>query len=171
MEDLAACLLGETDANLLCVEPAESRAVVLAMAAQAERGLEIFSHDLDPLVYNAPEVYDTFEDMLLRNRRVARIRIVVREPHVLVQRGHYLINLAQRLPTFIEFRQPAEEHLSLRESFFLADTIGVLHRPYFDSHKANANFCDPAEAKRLSNLFQQIWEFGTPAPNLRPIYL
>lgn len=170
-EGLSDYCLGATDANLLCTDPADSRLVVMAMIAQAERSIDIFGKDLDPLVFNDLAVGEAIEDMILRNRRAARIRIVVREPWLLVQRGHCLLNLRRRLPSFIELRTAADEHQNIRESFFIADGIGILHRPYSDSHKANANFCEPAEARRLSGLFADIWEFGQSDPNFRSVLL
>jgi hypothetical protein len=140
------------------------------MVQQCKQQVEIFSKDLEPLIYDNETLIETLEEFALNNH-YAKIRILVKEPRVVAQRGHGLLRLGQRLSSFFEFRRQSDMHLDISETFLLADSVGFVHRPYSDSLKAHANFCDPRGAKELSNIFRRVWEAGETDGNLRSLLL
>src|SRR5690625_7438421 len=74
------------------------------LSANARRHLDILSHTLDPLVYECPETVDALS-ALARRHKLARVRILVQDTLALIERGHALVRLAQRLPRKIELRK------------------------------------------------------------------
>ncbi|MFT5134891.1 MAG: hypothetical protein ACI9SC_003373, partial [Gammaproteobacteria bacterium] len=89
------------------------------MAQQSRRSICIISRELDPHVYNLPDFVEAVKKTLLANRR-ANVRIIVFEGQTIARRGHLLLNLADKLPSYIEFRKPGIEYNSFNESVFIA---------------------------------------------------
>jgi hypothetical protein len=163
-------LLGVSDSALICPDADSVRALAVAMIAQSERSIDIYSQTLEALIYDQPDYCETLENMLLA-RRHARVRILVRDAVTVARRGHALVRLGQRLSSFISFRSPPENVPAINEDFMLVDAIGVIHWPYPDSPKAHTNFCDPAQARALGNVFQRLWDVSEASPHLRALML
>jgi len=166
LDDLNTYLLGETDDALVCVGEADNQAVTQAMLAQTDRHVDIFSRYLEPNIYDTPTCFALFEAIALRSRH-ARIRILLLHSQTVAHQGHSLLTLGKRLSSYVQFRKPAEQYMSLQEAFLIADDIGTIHRPYPDSLKTLVNFNDVQTAHKLSTLFNQIWEESMPDPELR----
>lgn len=162
--------LGQDEDLIVCTDAEQNTAIITAMVQQCKHQVEIFSKDLEPLIYDNESLIEALENFALANH-YAKIRILVQEPRVVAQRGHGLLRVGQRLSSFFEFRRPADMHLDISETFLIADGIGFVHRPYSDSLKAHANFCDPRGAKELSNIFRRVWEAGEADNNLRSLIL
>jgi hypothetical protein len=148
----------------------ELRAVVLALAGQARRSLDIVSRELDPPLYDHQDFAEAVRRLAVSNRR-AEIRVLVVEPAPIAARGHRLVDLAQRLSSFIQLRVPAPEQRELNEAWVVADKIGYVHRRLADRYAATVNFDDPRESVRLTNRFEEIWQRANPDPNLRRLQL
>ena len=145
---------------------AEQRNVALALIAQSERTLAIYSHDLDHAVYDNPELVEAVRQLAIRSR-VSEIKILVQNPQRIVQQGHRLIELGRRLESSIKIRKVTEEYQHYNGSFLVVDRRGVVHNKTGESYRATVNFNAPSEAALLLNFFAEVWERSEPDPQLR----
>lgn len=162
--------LGETDAEIEIEDSALLLEASLAMATQCYRNLDIVSRHLDPLIYDNEEFASAVKQLALRNRR-ARIRLFIIDSRPLISRGHRVVELAQRLTSFIEIRCPARQHRDFNEAILLADNIGYIHRRFSDRFEATMNFSDKRAGKALGERIDDLWERGQPDPNFRRLML
>lgn len=162
--------LGETD-DLFHLHNADEHLIHAAgMLRQAKRDLAVFSFDLDPPVFDQPAFLDAFKALALRSR-YSRIRILLQDNTLVLQRGHRLLELAQRLPSMIEIRRPNEDYLDHAENFLLIDDCGYLHRRSRDNHSGIASYHNRHRVNRLLALFDNAWETGTPDRELTRLHL
>lgn len=167
---MAERILGTTDEELELARGDEVRAVCLALAQQARRTLDIVSRDLDPALYDNADFAGALRELVVNSRR-AQIRVLLLDSAPVIGRGHRLVELAQRLSTYISIRIPSHEHKDLNEAWLTADAAGFLHRRFSDRYEATANFADRRQATALVNRFDEIWQRAQPDGNLRRLHL
>lgn len=106
--------------------------------------------------------------------RGAEIRMVLGDPVAALRAGHRLIDLAQRLPSAIQIRTPANEDDSgpvNTAAWLLNDTYGYLFLQDGSRLEGRAALQDgPGQAPLLLQ-FEQIWERAVPASQLQPLGL
>ena len=149
---------------------AELKRVSLDLIARARRELLLLSRDLDPRLYNNPEVAEALRQFVLR-RRGPRVRKLVKDPEPAVRHCHRLIGLAQRLSSFIEIRVPAPEFNQYNKAFIVADSIAYLYRGLADQYEATASLRDPQFAAELTREFNSMWESALPDRAMRRLHL
>lgn len=168
--DLDLPQLGETD-DLFHLRKADEHLIHAAgMLRQAKRDLAIFSYDLDPPVFDQQAFLEAFKALALRSR-YSRIRILLQDNALVLQRGHRLVELAQRLPSVVEIRRPSEEFLEQPENFLLIDDCGYLHRRTTENHTGIACYHNRHRVNRLLVLFDDAWENGTPDRDLAQLHI
>lgn len=169
-DDLTLPILGETT-DLFHLHNAEEHLIHAAsMLRQAKRDLSLFTLNLDPPVYDQGAFLEGFKALALRSR-FTRIRILLQDNTLVLQRGHRLIELAQRLPSVIEIRRPGEEYIDHPENFLLVDDCGYLHRKGAESYLGIACYHNRHRVNRLQALFDEAWECGTPERELAQLHL
>lgn len=165
-EELERLVLGQTEEPLEIQTSADNREAALAMIRQTERTLTIFSRDLDGKIFDDVQLVNAVKDLVLKSRH-SRVRIITRDISRILSRGHRLVNLYRRLPTYMDIRLPAKEHASYNSAFLVSDRAGVLFRMHADRYEGTVNFNDQKSAEDLSNLFNDMWEAGREHPDLR----
>lgn len=168
--DPGTLVLGETDLAFQVDRAEDLRAVMLALAQQGRRTLDIVSRHLDPALLDREDFADAVKAVALGSK-YAEIRVLVLDPGPVVSRGHRLIQLAQRLSSFIQVRIPSPEHKEFNEAWLVVDKQGYAHRRFSDRFEATVNFNDPRLASQLGNRFDELWQRATPDPNLRRLHL
>lgn len=145
---------------------ADNRQGAVAVAATAKRELALFSHDLEPLLYDKDDFIRTVQALATRSR-MSRIRIVSIDPGASIRAGHRLISLAQRFSSYMEVRRAAKDHAQLAETFLVADEEAVLFRPIASRYEGYADMHAPLEARKFLRQFADIWEMAEPDPEFR----
>ncbi|MDM8568023.1 hypothetical protein QUF50_00620 [Thiotrichales bacterium HSG1] len=168
IENIEQYQLGETDEDFICVSDEHNRIITVALVRQVELHLDILSRDFDPDIYDNQEFFEVIEDLALHSRH-SRIRILLHNTKKVAQRGHMIFYLGKRLGSLLQFRSLAEKHQHIPDTFMLADGIGVMHRPHTDTLAASVNFKDRPKVKKLSQLFNNIWEDSEPDAESRHI--
>lgn len=143
---------------------------VLAMAAQSRRRIRIFSHDLEPTIYDQPDVLDALS-RLARRSRFSRVEILVFDPRPAVRDSHRLIELARRLSSFIELRQVHADYLQDPTSFALFDDSGYVYRPQHAQYQGYGDYHAPHVCLEKHKYFQEVWEKSSPVQEFRRLYL
>jgi len=170
MHDIEDYRLGETDRLLTLEKRAENILVTNHMAKQCRRSLNIISRELDPLVFDTEEFADAVKYLALRHRR-AKIQIIVFEPDTIVKRGHRLLNLTDRLSSFIMIRKAHYSFNAYNECMMLADAAGYIHRENGERFEGTANFKDLRHSRILLKQFEEMWEMATLDPNFRKMLM
>ncbi len=157
--------------DLLLLEGIDDfREQALALAGTAVESLDILSRDLDfPIYDQAPFVEEV--SRLARRSRYARVRILVKDTRPLIERGHALARLAQRLPSKIGLRKLVIEPDDQDMGFLICDRHGLLYKNDDSEHKGFVNFSAAAEVRKLSDIYEHIWQHGKPEPRLRLLKL
>jgi len=153
-------ILGETNKAFVCLSEEDNQQITVSMIEQTTLHLDILSRDFELEVYEA--CCDAIEDLALRSRH-SRIRILVDHTKMASQRGHLIFQLGKRLGSLMQFRSVGE----VRETFMIADRIGIMHRSSPNTLAATVNFKDGQRAKELSKLFDELWENAMPEPEVR----
>lgn len=168
--DPAAAVLGTHDETLLIEDRATLARVCVSMVEQCARYLTIVSRHLDRPLYDNDAFADAVKSLALGNRR-AEIRLLVIDSRPLVTTGHRLIELANRLPSFVSLRAPARQHRTFNEAILLADNCGYVHRQFSDRFEATASFNDKRVVAGLSDQVSEMWERGVPDTNFRRLHI
>lgn len=166
LQDLERLVLGQTEEPLEIETSTDSREAALAMIRQTQRSLTIFSRDLDGKIFDTADLVGAVKDLVLKSQH-SRVRIITRDISRILSRGHRLVDLYRRLPTYMDIRLPAKEHDSYNSAFVVSDRTGVLFRVHADRYQGTVNFNDHKTAGDLSNLFDDMWEAGSDHPYLR----
>ncbi len=163
-------VLGETARAFELGRAKELRRVLLELAQQTRRTLDLVSRHLDPTLYDRDDFVEAVKQLALGSPR-ARVRMLILDPAPVIASGHRLIPLAQRLSSYIELRVPAPEHREFNEAWLVADKDGYAHRRFSDRFEATVDFHDPRLAAHLTNRFDELWQRAQPDPNLRRLHL
>jgi len=158
-------ILGKDEQSFTSIDNDEIRNLTRAMVCQADRHIDILTHDFDPFTYDNEDMFDAFEQFVLQSHH-CKVRVILHNPQVIASRGHCLIELGKRLSSFFSFRCLPARFESYADTFLLADKIGIIHRPYPDSLKTSFHFCNAQLAKSLGNTFNQVWDEAEPHPYL-----
>ena len=162
--------LGESD-ELFHLHSEEDHLIhAAAMLRQAKRDMALFTFDLDPAVYDQPPFLEAFKALALRSRH-SRLRILLQDNTLVLQRGHRLLELAQRLPSVIEIRIPHEDFLDHPENFLLIDDAGYLHKRSLEGYSGIACYHNRHRVNRLLAVFDEAWEHGIPDRELSRLHL
>ena len=165
MDHLEKYRLGETGELLRVTTREDCRQIALAITRQARKSLSIFSHNLEPDLYNTPSFYEAARDVLAADSR-ATIRILISDVSKLVLNGHRLLDLSRRQSTRVQIRKL---HNPIHHAFLVADEVAVLDRRRAERFEATANFNDPGWANNLLHFFDQTWERCSPSSELRTL--
>ncbi len=170
MTDYSNLKLGEDDQDIEVSTSAENAAAAVAMFSQARRTIEIYTHELDPRIYNQSACVDALKTFVLNNTS-AKIRILIRHPDRTLRSGHRLISLARHLSSYIEMRVIHEDYSGPPDAFLLVDQHGMLHLQEGDRYEGICNFYNPRKATELSHRFNEVWEHSTEIAEFRRIYV
>lgn len=168
--DFETLTLGSADGAFDVDTSADVREAVRALAREARRSVDIVTRRLDPAVFDDRPLYDLLREFVLSSRR-ARLRVIVMNSAALVQRGHRLIDLFQRLSTFIEVRNPGIEHRSYNSAFVVADGLGYVFHQLADRYEAQVDFNGRRRADELLRHFDSMWEAARPDPEIRRLQI
>lgn len=169
-EDFAELTLGEFSETIEIDTSEACRLASLSMARQARRSIEIVSRHLDPPVYDNQEFEDAVSELVVGSNR-AQVRILVMQPDAVVKHGHRLLQLTQRLSSFMEMRVPAPQHKDHNSAFMIVDDTAVIYRSHADRYEGTVKFNDRVSAMDLKRQFEEIWAGAVPDANLRRTYL
>ncbi len=170
MADFKKLVLGEHDQDVELSTSQDNADATHALISQARRSIDIYTHELDPKVYNQSRCVEALKSFILNNTS-ARIRILIRNPDRTIKSEHRLINLARHLSSYIAIRVVHEDYTSLTDVFLLVDQRGILHLLQGDRYDGRCNFNNPRQAVRLNHRFSEIWNHSTEIADFRYIHI
>lgn len=168
MNDFKDFTLSETNETRQVDSRQDNYFATLAMIDQGKQTLNIFSHDLDPYIYDQKNLVQAVKHLVINNRH-SKVRILIADPARVIQRGNRLVDLAFDLSSYIELRKPGPDHKDFNEGLFIIDQTAYIHRKNINRYEATLNFNDRRQSKQLLSLFDGMWESAKPDPNLRRV--
>lgn len=132
------------------------RQAVIKVALEAKRKVSIFTHDLEPGIYDNPEFLEIIKRLVL-SQTYARIRVLIADPARAVKNGNNFVHLGRRLNTYIEFRHVHEDLRTHSEAFCIADQTALVYRLQAQRWDGIADTYEPAVAKLYGTMFDEIW--------------
>lgn len=134
----------------------EMRRAVIEVANEATRRVSIFTHDLEPGIYDDPDFLEVIKRLVL-SQAYARIRVLIADPARAVKNGNSFVHLGRRLNTYIEFRHVREDLRTHAESFCIADETALVYRLQANRWEGIADTFEPSIAKVYGRMFDEIW--------------
>ena len=146
----------------------ETLDAIVEMAGSTNRRISIFTHDLEPGVYNEERFLEAVKRLTL-GKPFVRIRVLIANPSRVVRNGNPFVQLARRLSACIEFRNVDEEYRDHREAFFIADEAALVYRVDAQKWEGIADTHEPAVARRYLGLFDEIWNTSRVETEVREL--
>ncbi len=134
----------------------EMRQAAIAIAREARRKVSIFTHDLEPGIYDDPDFLEVIKRLVL-SQTYARIRVLIADPTRAIKNGNNFVHLGRRLNSYIEFRHVREDLRTHAESFCIADETSLVYRLQASRWEGIADTHEPAVARLYSKMFDEIW--------------
>lgn len=134
----------------------EMRQAVIDVSREASRKVSIFTHDLEPGIYDDPEFLEVIKRLVL-SKTYARIRVLIADPLRAIKNGNNFVHLGRRLNTYIEFRHVREDLRTHGEAFCIADKTALVYRLQAIRWEGIADTFEPAVAKLYESMFDEIW--------------
>ncbi|MCB1762163.1 MAG: acyltransferase [Gammaproteobacteria bacterium] len=138
-------------------------------ASRALHSLEITSHDLDGALFDQQHFLDAVKNLCLRNH-LNRLRILLQDNTQVQRQGHRLVGLSRRLPSSIEIRKPHSDYTD-QENFLIVDRTAFIRWRVSSRYQGTASHRDLLQSRRLSDLFNEIWQRSQPDSDLRRLHL
>jgi hypothetical protein len=135
----------------------EMRKAVIEIAKTASRKVSIYSHDLEPGIYDDPDFLEVIKRMVL-SQAYARVRVLIADPARAMKNGNNFVHLGRRLNTYIEFRHVREDLRTHTESYCIADETALVYRLQANRWEGIADTYEPAVAKVYGKTFDEIWQ-------------
>ncbi len=148
----------------------ETRETALTLVQQGSKSLRLFTHDLDPRLFDNAAFIEAVKQLALRTER-SKVFILMQNPNQAIHRGHRLVELARRLSSRIFIHRAADEDQERCDGFLLVDELGGLRRPHAGRFEGKAWFNNPGEVRLLQKDFDTMWERSGAEPELRRLYL
>lgn len=137
----------------------------------ATQRVYIISQRLEPELYNDREIYDYLTSLTSSNRKTD-IRMIAHDTRVAANQGHFLINLAQKLPTFAEIRVTVTQpHRKFIESWLIVDDMAYMRIKDPMRFEGSFESDNKLETKSYINSFEEIWETCQVDQNTRRLSL
>lgn len=150
--------------------PTDFQEFSLKLVQQSRRQIAILSRNLDTFIYGNEDFIDAISQFV-RSSRHAQLQLLVKDTKALVESGHQLVRLHQRLPSKIQLRKLTQEPDNTEMAFMLCDTNALLYKNDDSVYQGFANFDAAVEVKRLRETFDYVWQYGESEPELRILHL
>lgn len=137
---------------------------------RALRRVCILSTRLDPEIYDSDPVRDAVLEFAISHPQ-AEVLMLVREPQALARSGHRLLRLAQRLSSHVQLRALPPACATPEDEFLVTDTSALLCWQHARPLRGYGVRHAPADARRLIDAFQELWNLSEEAPELRRLAL
>ncbi|WP_240125199.1 hypothetical protein [Thermomonas alba] len=158
--------------NLLRIDDHPAAIGITArIVAEARRTLWIRSLDLEPWLFDHPEVLAALR-AFATSRRDVQVRILLHDAAA-PQAAHVkLLELAQRLPSVFQFREVDDPvYREDRSAMIANDSGGYYVRAQGDAVNGSACLDGRARVRQLQQRFEEIWERSRPVAEYRALGL
>lgn len=169
-DELSHCILGETSTLFTVAQLSENLAALNRLLEQSGSSVDIFSRQLDPRIFDQRNVTEALRNLVVVNRR-ARVRILVKEPQLMINQGHQMLELMRRLSSYIDIRKTHEQYAQSGRMFVIADRQAYLYKESDERYEGLVSFYDPAQSREWLNFFNEAWEHSQAITDFRRLHI
>jgi predicted GNAT family N-acyltransferase len=146
-------------------------ATTAALVRAARRGLWIYSRELDPGLFDAPQLLEALRAFGTAGHG-GEARFLLQDAAAPQRTNAPLLALAQRLPSVFLFREVIDPVDRPYPSAFVAnDAGGFYFRSLGHRFDGEADLHAPGRARQLRANFEQVWERSRPVTEFRALGL
>jgi predicted GNAT family N-acyltransferase len=158
------------EAKVLSVQTREQLIeATLTVLAGARHELRILVRELDPMLLDDSACLVELRRIAISGRG-ACIRVLAQDISRAQHAGNRMLDLAQRLPSVIQFRRPVEDmDREYPSAFMCTDSGAYLFRPIAQRMECVGSTYAPGRVAQLQALFEQVWERSESMSELRPL--
>ncbi len=151
--------------------PGDSRECARKLILLARQRVYIISQHLEAKLYNDKIIYNHLNSLATRNRKTD-IRIIAQDTRSASNQGHFLINLAQKLPTFAQIRTTVTRaDKQFMESWLIVDDMAYMRINNLTRYEGNFETNNKLECQSYITRFEDIWETCQVDQNTRRLSL
>lgn len=132
----------------------------------ARRKIYILCESLDDPVLNDRDVIAHMQDLVLHQRHV-EVRLLLEKDHRPSAGHSAVLELAQRLSSFVSIRRIHDKRVTPKAWLYLSDDLHAIERRREHGFKGQAFIENPQALQRLSYQFENLWLHSTPSSELR----
>lgn len=161
----------EDNSSIVLEGRSDCREAAKTLILGAVGRIYIATQKLEPELYNDAEIHEHLTKLASSNRNTD-IRIIAHDTRVAANQGHYLIHLAQKLPTFAQIRvtvTPAQRNF--RESWLIVDDSGYMRIRNPERFEGYYEFDNKLETRSYYDDFMEMWEACEQDQNTRRLSL
>lgn len=147
----------ERGTTRLVAGTAEIRAAINEIVAKANRSLAILTPNLEPEIYEHDDFLVTLKRFVLA-KSFARVRVLITEPEKAMKPGNQLVQMGQRLSSYIEFRNLDEELKPDIRAYCIADGDAVVYRADHRTGDGMVAQKSPEIARLYLHEFDDMWQ-------------
>lgn len=137
----------------------------------ARQQLYLLTQRLEPDLYNDAEIFEHLTQLASNNRKTD-IRIIAHDTRSAAGQGHYLIHLAQKLPSFAQIRTTVTPaHRNFRESWLMVDDGAFMRLRNPDRYEGYYELDNKLECRSYIREFLEFWEACQIDQNTRRLSL
>lgn len=135
-----------------------AQAACLTLASQAKRQVDILHPTLDKFLLGDVALTATLQQWLTGHPK-ARLRMLLHNSQTAMQQGQPLLQLRQRLPSFVQVHILPEVYQGKQQdAFFLVDDVAFFSQPHYSEYTGRFSLYQPLEAQGLAERFQRLWD-------------
>ena len=144
--------------------------LAVELCNSARRYIRILSPTLDRDVFDNAQLCDAISKLARRSRH-SDIRILVHDSRPMVEHGHRLLALAQRIPSLVHIQKLSHHPQMNDDTMLIRDSDGLLFKPAGSEHQG---FYEPESKARVASYiekFDELWERSERDINLRQMQI
>ncbi len=158
MEETSSKILDNRNECTACVE------TLISLSRQT---IYLIDARFDAVLYNHRHIYDHIAELVTKNRKT-EVRLIAHDTRVASRDGHYLIQLAQKFPTFVQIRTtvtPLDRKFS--ENWLIIDNRSFMRIRNPLRYEGNFEIDNRLECQPYIEQFLEIWDASEPDQNTR----
>lgn len=161
----------EDNSSILLEGQRECQAAAKALILSSVGRVYLLTQHLEPELYNDAEIHRHLSQLAASNRNTD-IRVIAHDTRVAANRGHFLIHLAQKLPSFAQIRTTVTPpHRNFRESWLIADDGAYMRIRNPERFEGYYELGNKLECRGYYEEFIEMWEACEPDQNTRRLSL
>jgi len=168
--DFNTQILGKSTESLIIKGNENISQVITHMALQARQQIDIFSSELDHRIFDKDDVSRAFSEFARCNRR-SEIRILIKDTTKIVQLGHRMLYLKNRIPSFVHIKVVNKDYRDINRMFIVMDNVAYIEQPVPAQENFRVCYRSIPQGPENVLLFDQIWNKSKSDVNLRSLKL
>ena len=141
-----------------------------SLISSCRQTLWAYAHSLEPRVFANADVIKTITKVVTKNRR-ADVRLLVRDIHPVIKYDHPLVELSQKLSSFIEIRVLPDSFQEKDELILLVDALSWLRLEPASNYQGRLSQNDPTTCKELKIRYSRMWEESSRPTDVLRLHL